>query len=158
MIREGVRRFIDDAGALHRIIAGLSRDDLIAHPVPGTWSIQQIAIHLLDSDLAASHRMKRIIAEDTPLLIAYDETRFAATLGYHQQSVQAAADLFRLNRLHMGEILLAQPELAFARAGVHNQRGKVTLAEMVQMYVGHVEHHMKFVRQKRDLLGKPMTN
>ena len=29
----------------HRAIAGLSRTDLLAFPVPGTWSIQQIVLH-----------------------------------------------------------------------------------------------------------------
>ena len=38
-------------------IVGLSREELLAFPVPGTWSIQQIVIHLLDSDLISMDRM-----------------------------------------------------------------------------------------------------
>jgi hypothetical protein len=48
-----------------------------AFPVPGTWSIQQIVLHMMDSDLIASDRMKRVIAEDRPTLIGYNETAFS---------------------------------------------------------------------------------
>ena len=43
---------------------------------PGEWSIMENAVHLLDSDLASTHRMRRIVAEDCPLLVAYDENAF----------------------------------------------------------------------------------
>ncbi|MFZ4698279.1 MAG: hypothetical protein ACOYMO_09770, partial [Phycisphaerales bacterium] len=36
---------------------------------PGQWSIMENAVHLLDSDLASTHRMRRIVAEDCPLLV-----------------------------------------------------------------------------------------
>src|SRR5688572_8589914 len=65
-----------------RAVAGLTREQLLAFPVPGTWSIQQIIVHLLESDLVATHRMRRIVAEDLPLVIGYDETRFAQVLSY----------------------------------------------------------------------------
>ena len=34
-----------------KAIQGLDRADLLAFPVPGTWSIQQIVLHMMDSDL-----------------------------------------------------------------------------------------------------------
>jgi hypothetical protein len=33
----------------------------------------------------------------------------------------------------------------------------VTLASFVETYVEHLEHHMRFVREKRRLLGKPLA-
>jgi hypothetical protein len=54
-------------------------------------------------------------------------------------------------------LLRRLPDEAFLRAGVHNQRGKVTLAEMVQMYVNHVRDHMVHLLKKRAMLGKPLT-
>ena len=38
----------------------------VAFPVPGKWSVQQLVMHMLDSDLVAGERMKRIIAEPRP--------------------------------------------------------------------------------------------
>ena len=157
MIKSNVEQFIADADSLNRLMAGLSKDDLLAHPVPGTWSLQTLIIHVMDSDLIATHRMKRIIAEDAPLLISYDENAFAASLHYESLDAALAAETFRINRLQMGQILTKCDDAAFSRFGIHNQRGKVTLADMVSMYVKHVESHFVFARAKLKALGKPVT-
>jgi hypothetical protein len=39
---------------------------------------------------------------------------------------------------------------------VHNERGKMTLEEYLGGVVWHLQHHLKFVREKRKLLGKPI--
>lgn len=139
-----------------RWLLGLSPGEVDAHPVPNTWSIREVVVHVLDSDLAATHRMRRIAAEETPLLIAYDETAFAKNLRYESANLAVVTDLFALNRTFTAEWLRTLPSEAFARVGVHNQRGKVTLGDMVQMYVNHLSHHEKFVVAKRAALGKPM--
>ncbi len=157
MAQDLVARFVADSHVLTRITAGLSRDELLSFPVPGTWSLQQLVVHLLDSDLIAVHRMKRIIAEEMPLLISYDETAFAARLHYHDLSTPTVCELFRLNREHMGEILGKLPAMAFDRQGVHNQRGRVSLREMLELYIHHVDHHLTFAKEKRQRLGKPMA-
>jgi hypothetical protein len=36
---------------------------------------------------------------------------------------------------------------------VHTQRGKVTLLQVVEIYANHVDHHLKFVAEKRRNLG-----
>ncbi len=154
MDRALIDRYAAGADTPRAWIDGLSAADLNATPIPGTWSVQQCVLHVLDSDLIASHRMKRIIAEDTPLLIAYDETRFAATLFYDRMDVHLACDLFALNRRQTTDILRLLPDEAFERAGVHNQNGKVRLADLVASYIRHVEHHGKFVAEKRLALGK----
>src|ERR1700733_6868945 len=79
-------------------VHGLIREDLLAFPVPGTWSIQQIVIHVMDSDLIATDRMKRMIAEDNPTLIGYDETRFSKSLYYNIQPAADAVAILDLNR------------------------------------------------------------
>lgn len=135
---------------------GLSPADLDAFPIPGTWSIRQLVLHVLDSDLIAVHRMKRIIAEDNPLLIGYDETAFAAHLGYERMDVPLACECFRINRELMTQILRGLPEAAFARTGVHNQYGKLSLLDLLHTYAHHLEHHEKFLRDKRAKLGKAL--
>jgi uncharacterized damage-inducible protein DinB len=156
MIKEKIERYAAGAPVPGQWIKGLTLDELRAHPVPGTWSIHTLAHHVLDSDLIASHRMKRIIAEDTPLLISYDETAFSKSLGYEKMDVQLACELFRLNRELTAQILRQLPEAAFARCGVHNQSGKVSLAQILDTYIQHLTHHETFLREKRTRLGKPL--
>ena len=156
MDRAIIDEYIRGASLLPAAIAGLTAADLNMFPVPNTWSIRQIVLHLMDSDLIASDRMKRIIAENNPTLIGFDESAFARNLFYDQLDAALAAEIFQKNRLLTGDILNRLPAAAFARAGAHNQRGRITLAEMVRMYVDHLDHHMKFLKHKRQLLGKPL--
>jgi uncharacterized damage-inducible protein DinB len=156
MDRTLIEKYANQADVLTRWTSGLSPAELTGFPVPGTWSIQQLVMHMLDSDLIATHRMRRIAAEEMPLLISYDETLFAKNLDYQHADVKLACDLFALNRKFTSAFLRQLPEASFARAGVHNQRGKVTIADFVQIYVHHVEHHEPFLIEKRRVLGKPM--
>ncbi len=157
MDRQMIEHYIQGADVLQQAIRGLSTAERNAFPVPGTWSIQQIVMHMMDSDLIAGDRMKRVIAEDRPTLIGYNETRFAQRLPYAELDAEVACDIFAKNRRMMGEILRRQPDEAFDRTGLHNETGEITLAYLVKTYAGHLDHHMQFVRQKRELLGKPLA-
>jgi hypothetical protein len=137
-------------------MAGLTREELLAYPIPGTWSVQEVILHLMDSDLVGSDRMKRVIAEPGATLLAYDETRWVQSLGYDQADVKAACEVFRLNRKMTAAILRRLPDEAFQRTGTHTERGVETLEMLVKDYIGHLDHHLKFVVAKREKLGKPM--
>ena len=155
------RKLIDEyeAGAdlPSRAIAGLTREQLLAHPVPGTWSVQEVVMHLMDSDLVGSDRMKRVIAEPGPTLLAYDETRWVQNLGYEHADTKSACEVFRLNRKMTAAILRRLPDAAFQRTGTHTERGVETLEMLVQDYIAHLNHHLKFVVAKREKLGKSMA-
>jgi hypothetical protein len=144
------------ADALSRGLEGLAKDDLLAYPVPGTWSIQEIAIHLMDSDLIGADRMKRTIAENRPSLLGYDENAFIKHLRYDLQDVRAAAEMFAANRRLFAVVLRAQPADAFDRVGIHSERGPETLEQQIGKYIKHLEHHLSFLHKKRGLLGKPL--
>ena len=63
MYHDLIEQFERGGEKLAMAIRGLSREDLTCFPIPGKWSIQQVVIHLMDSDLIACDRMKRTIAE-----------------------------------------------------------------------------------------------
>ncbi len=151
-----IHRYEQDGDLPAQAIRGLTEDDLNATPIAGTWSIKQIVLHLMDSDLVASDRMKRIICEDRPLLIGNDESAAAANLPWQHLDAALACALFRSNRCMTARLLRHLPESAFARCGVHNQTGIRSIRDILQTYVDHVPHHMTFLRRKRELLGKPL--
>ena len=139
---------------LRQAIKGLGREGLVAFPVPGTWSIQQIVIHIMDSDLIGADRMKRIIAEENPTLVGYDQDKFVANLFYDEQSAAEAVEIFDRNRRLFARVLRKLPESVFARKGTHTERGVVTLEQQLSGYVQHFEHHLKFIVDKRKKMGK----
>lgn len=127
---------------------GLTSADLRAIPVPGTWSLQQIATHIYDSDLIGTDRMKRIAAMPNPLICAYDESAFNALPGMEAIDALAACRAVANNRQFMAEHLRRFSPEMFARTGIHTEVGKVSLADQVVKYIHHLEHHLKFALQK----------
>src|SRR5450432_577402 len=134
---------------LRLAIRDLTDADLKSFPVPGTWSIQQIVIHMMDSELVSADRMKRIIAEENPTLIGYDETKYSKNLFYDDQPADDAVKIFDLNRKLFTRILRLLPEATFDRSGTHSERGKVVLGGYLKGVVDHLEHHLKFIHDKR---------
>lgn len=157
MDRALIETYASQAATPIRWIAGLTPAECSAFPVPGTWSIQQLVVHVLDSDLIATHRMRRIVAEENPLLISYNETLFAQNLFYDRMELELVCDLFDANRRFTADLLRLLPDEAFRRSGVHNERGKVSLDQMLRLYVEHVDHHEKFLIAKRKALGRPLA-
>jgi uncharacterized damage-inducible protein DinB len=140
---------------LRRAVSDLSPDQLRARPVPGKWSTLDVVCHLVDSEQAWCHRMKRVIAEDRPLLIGYDETRFTAALPYPEADLEEELALLEGMRRQMARILRGLPESAWSRTGVHSERGLVTLEEMLKAETEHVPHHLAHILEKREALGLP---
>ena len=145
--------YLEGPRTLRQAVVGMSREQLLAKPVPGKWSTLEVVCHLVDSDQAWIHRMKRVIAEERPLLIGYDETRFAASLAYHQRELEEELVIFEQSRHQMARVLRALPSEALCRVGVHSERGLCTLQEMLEVEIDHVLHHVRFIAEKRRALG-----
>jgi uncharacterized damage-inducible protein DinB len=156
MFQELIEQFEKGGEKLRLAIRGLTAEDMKKPCEPGTWSIHQIVIHMCDSDLVGTERIKRVIAMDNPTLLAYDETAFNNALYPHEQSVEDALTIFELNRRQTARILRKLPDGVFDRKGQHNEDGEKTLRGLVQTYVDHLEHHLKFIHGKRKTMGKEM--
>lgn len=160
MSKELTDRYAAGAGNLAMAIRGLSREDLHWKPPAdagvGLWSIREIIVHLADDECVMADRMKRVITEDNPTLLAFDEKKWAAKLAYDKQSVEDALELVGLIRKQMAVILQNVPASAWQRAGTHTERGRLTLADLVDGVQKHLEHHLEFVHAKRRKMGKEM--
>ena len=154
MNRRWIEEFASGGERLREAVEGLCREELLARPGPGKWSIQELVIHLADGDAIAVDRMKRVIAEDNPTLLCADEQAYVDRLFCDEQSTEDALELFDLGRRQFARILRALPEEAFDRVGIHNVVGKLTLAQLVKTYVDHLVTHLRRIHEIRRSLGK----
>ena len=122
-----VDRYEQEAGHLGLSIRGLTREDMLRRPPAdakaGAWTIHEVVIHLADAEAAMADRIKRIIAEDEPTLLAWDENKFASRLMYEDQSAEDAAAV-DLTRKQLARVLRKLEPAAFDRAGTHSERGR----------------------------------
>ena len=158
MNRDLIEVYAAGGEKLRRAVQGLSRDDVLAHPGPGEWSIQELVIHLADSDAITVDRMKRILTEDNPALLYADETAYVDRLFHDEQSLEDALTLFDVGRRQWSRVLRLLPDDAFSRHGTHNRAGIVTLGGFIEEYIQHLDHHLAFLKAKRERLGKPLPD
>jgi hypothetical protein len=92
------------------------------------------------------------------LLIGYDETHFTSSLNYQTRNADSEMDLLARQRRQMADILRGLPPVAWARQGIHSERGLVTLEEMVRIEADHIPHHVRHIVDKRRALGLPVAN
>src|SRR5256885_1382913 len=144
-----IEAYLDGPKQLRKAVAGMTREQLLARPIAGKWSTLEVVVHLADFDPIYVDRMKRVIAEDNPTLLGADEQKFAAALFYQDRDLQEELSIIEVSRSHMARILRKLPESALQRVGIHNERGPLSLEKLLTSIVGHVQHHMKFIVEKR---------
>ena len=148
-----IEAYLEGPLTLRRAVADFSSEQLLARPVPERWSTLEVVCHLVDSEQAWCHRMKRVIAEPRPLLIGYDESRFAAALACHDRDLEQELTLLEGMRQQMARILRTLPDAAWSFTGVHSERGLITLEDMLRAETEHIPHHVGFIIDKRKALG-----
>jgi uncharacterized damage-inducible protein DinB len=133
---------------LRDAVADVSPAEALERPGPGDWSIQEIAVHLADSDAIHIDRMKRVLTEDSPQLLNADESAYAARLHPHEQSLADAVDLVVIGRRQWARVLAQLDDDDFERTGTHDEAGTRSVLDMLRGATDHLEHHLGFVAAK----------
>jgi len=138
---------------LRAAVAGMTAVQLNAHPIPGKWSIKEVVCHIADYEPVYADRMKRVIAEDQPTLLAGSPDAFVARLAYDQRDLDEEFALIEVVRSQMARILRSLSPEDFQRTGIHSVRGPVALEKLLQQITDHIPHHIKLIEEKREALA-----
>lgn len=128
---------------------GAAGPELDFVPAPGKWTIRQILCHLADSEIVGADRLRRVIAEENPTLVSFDQDAWARNLDYGKRKLSQAVETFRRIRTENFELIKDLPEPAWERAGTHSERGRITLLDLLRIYAEHAENHVVQLRQIR---------
>ncbi len=153
-LADTLERFRRGPELLAVVLTGVHGDEIDFTTAPGKWSIRQLTAHLADTELVAANRMRQVIAEDNPPLMAFNQEAWARNLDYARRLPKQSLETFRRLRAENYELLNALPEAAFERAGVHSQRGPLTLRQMLNIFADHTESHARQMQAIRDEYNK----
>ncbi|MEH7354807.1 DinB family protein [Neobacillus drentensis] len=127
---------------LREAIEGLTEDELRYKPAPEKWSIHQILIHVTDSEISSTSRLKKVLAEDEPILISFDQDAWANNLGYDLVDREQHLLLFKLLRSSMQPILDHLTSEQSKRVGVYVDQVRFTFKQLLEFRVQHVRDHL----------------
>ena len=145
---ELIDNYLGGITTLRQAVAGMSRQQLLARPVAGKWSTLECVCHLTDFEPIYADRMKRVIAEERPPLSV--PTRIVL-----QPSWPTTNATWKKNSpswsIHGGRWPEScapcnrQPWLASAST----MKLDPTLEKLLNGAINHINHHVKFIKEKR---------
>ena len=144
---EQLARFATGFDDVRAALEGATDEELDRHG-PAGWSARMVVHHLADSETTAYVRLRRLIAEDDPLLQDYDEEAFARRLHYDRP---IAADLAVLGAVRAAslELLRTLTPAEWARSGTHSVAGPYSVEGWLRTYATHSPDHADQIRRAR---------
>lgn len=127
---------LDDA-ALDRVPAG----------EPGGWTARQVVHHLADSEMTSAIRLRRLLCEDTPVIVGYDEAEFARRLRYDTRPIGPSLEALRGARHTTAQLLRLLGDAEWERAGTHTESGPYSVTDWLRIYAAHGEDHAAQIRR-----------
>lgn len=138
------------AGALD----GFPGGELTAHPIPGKWSAAEIVHHLADSETTSAIRIRRLLAEDFPVIQGYDQELYAVRLRYNQRDIAPSLEAFRAARATTSQLLPGLTDADWAREGWHTESGRYSAEKWLTLYAAHAHGHAAQIARLKAALAK----
>ncbi len=144
-----VAAYIEGPAVIRASVAGLTEAQLDARPADGGWTPREVVHHTADSEMTAGIRLRRLIAEDDPLIVGYDGDEFARRLHYDERPVGPALDAIAAVRATTAEILTRLSEAEWGRTGTHSESGPYGVEIWLEIYAAHCHEHADQIRRAR---------
>jgi hypothetical protein len=148
-----VSQYTDGYDEVVRSLEGFTPDQLKAHPLPGKWSACEIVQHLADSEMNAAIRLRRLLAEERPVIQGYDQDGYATRLKYNERDIAPALESLRGSRATTAQILEHMAEEDWKREGWHSESGIYTTEHWLKIYAAHAHNHAAQIRRLKEAIS-----
>jgi hypothetical protein len=98
--------------------------------------------------MTSAIRLRRLIAEDRPLIQGYDQDEFARRL-FYDRPIHASLEALRSARETTVQILERMTEAQWGREGTHSESGRYTVQRWLEIYAQHAHDHADQIRRAR---------
>jgi len=113
----------------------------------GKWSLREVIIHIIDTEMIFDYRCLAIVRGDTQALNGFDQDVYIQGKDFSQYSSQLLAKLFdhiRGYSLILFESFRDEDWLIEGKISDYTMR----LNAMPYMLGGHLEHHMRVIKER----------
>ena len=142
-----VARYRSAADDFRDAIADVTEAELDETGIDGEGTVRAIAHHLADSELASAIRLRRLIAEDEPLIQGYDEAAYVRRLHVTARPIASSVDAAAAARASSLTILETLTEDEWTRTGRHSESGDYSVEDWLRTYADHPHDHADQARR-----------
>lgn len=134
---------------LREAVAGLTQEQLDTPYREGGWTVRQVVHHMPDSHLQAYQRCKRVLTEEEPTILPYDEKLWAELPEARTAPLEPSLALLEALHRRWELALRAMAPADWQRMLVHLESGRQSLGQLIAYYVWHGRHHAAHVTALR---------
>ena len=131
-------------------LANLRDDELDRSPGAGDWTTRQIVHHIADSEMTSAIRLRKLVAEDNPTIVCYDEKVFAESLT-RDRPIEPSLEAVRWARESTMQILERLTEDEWHKAGTHTELGPYSVEKWLEVYAAHCHDHAAQIKRSRGM-------
>lgn len=137
---------------LKAAVAGLDDQQLDTPYRDGGWTARQVVHHVADSHANAYIRFKLALTGDWPTVKGYDQAAWA-DLPDARLPVGISLDLIAALHVRWVSLLEAMSDEDFHKGFVHEEYGRLDLAQVLASYDWHSRHHTAHIANLRQRMG-----
>lgn len=143
-----IHRYTHGCAAITSALSGITPAELDRRPAADSWTPREIVHHLADSETNSYVRLRRLIAEDQPVIVGYDETTWAKRLHYDGE-INAPLAVLKAVREASGQLLGRLTAEEWAREGTHTESGHYSVTRWLDIYANHAHDHADQILRAR---------
>jgi hypothetical protein len=137
-----------------RALEGFPVAKLTVRQFPGKWTAAEIVHHLADSEMTSAIRLRKLLAEEFPVIQAYDQDRFAEVLRYQERPIQPSLEAFRYARETTAQLFDHMTEADWRKLGWHSEAGSYHTERWLEIYAAHAHGHAEQIERLKAAVAK----
>jgi hypothetical protein len=146
---ELIARYAEGPAVVDIALAGITEAELDRRADPTAWTAREIAHHLADSEANSYVRLRKLLAEESPTIVGYDQDVWAKALDYAERPIEPSLAVFRAVRAASSDLLSRLDQAAFVRSGTHTESGAYSVDTWLEIYAAHAHDHAAQISSAR---------
>jgi hypothetical protein len=149
-----IERYAHGPALLKGALAQVPAAALTWKPAAGRWSAHEIVVHCADSETNAHMRLRYLVAEPDPVIVGYDQDRWAVTFDYHAHPLGTALATVDAVRANTVPLLRRLTERDWQKLGRHTESGTYATEDWLRIYAEHLEKHARQIARNVEAWSK----
>lgn len=137
---------------LQEAIQGLSEGHLVWKPAQDKWSVTEVLSHLADHNIVVSFRIRAILTGATAVLPAFDQDSWVSSSKANESSAWEILTLFQSLLVYNHALFGRLQAEDWEKTGVNLKGQTLTLKDVVQSFVAHVQVHLAQIARIKSAL------
>lgn len=114
----------------------------------GVWSAAQVLSHLAEGELVFAYRLRIIARSSGANIQGFDQDAWVDECRYLIQNPPLALTLFQTIREANLAYIRSLPSSSYENYGIHSERGKETVDDLIRIYAGHDLNHSRQIEER----------